>query len=579
MTSKTPKFDQEIRRISGNLVPHEVICRECKQKFQIEKEDIDFYNTFKVPPQTLCPKCRLIRRFGMLMRVPKFFKRPCNVPGHEESVITVFPPASPHKVYDNAYWYSDSWDATEYGRDYDFNRKFFDQFSELFFDVPHLPLERDITSLNSEYSLGGRHGKNNYYCAGPYHSEDCYFSEEVRFSKFCVDCLDVWHSEFCYNCISDDHCSNCTFVIESENCINSAFLYDCKNCINCFFSSNLRNKSYVFENKQLTKEEYQNKISEINLGDRSVFKETVQRFDGVFKNALHRSIWLTNAVNCIGDRLTNCNDCFWSFDGTDGQNMRFSQSFDVAKDAMDASYYSGNAGRIYESVMASDDNSVLFSTYTRYSMDMEYSSECNNCQYCFGCVALKNKKFHILNKPYSEDDYWILVDKIKSEMLINGEYGELFPLSLGLFPYQSSKGQEFYPLNEVSARGKNIPWYDEPKSEVPHDVRLRDPYKDIDSDIKRVDDSILKDAIKCEITGRPFKVIAEEFKLYKHMNVPIPTKHPWQRIRERITLKHPFELFSFVCQNCGEKSLSFYNEKQQKELKIFCEKCYLKEVI
>jgi len=148
-------------------------------------------------------------------------------------------------------------------------------------------------------------------------------------------------------------------VIESDQCIDSAFLYDCKNCINCFFSSNLRNKSFVFENKQLTKEEYQTKISNLNLGDRSVFIDKVHKFEEVLKNALHRSIWLTNVADCVGDRLTNCNNCFLTFDGIGGENLRFVQTFDVVKDAMDASYYSGNAGRVYESVMASDDSDVF----------------------------------------------------------------------------------------------------------------------------------------------------------------------------------------------------------------------------
>jgi len=212
-------------------------------------------------------------------------------------------------------------------------------------------------------------------------------------------------------------------------------------------------------------------------------------------------------------------------------------------------------------------------------MNVEYSSECNNCQYCFGCVGLKNKNFHIFNKSYSEKDYWKTVDEIKSKMLLDGEYGELFPLSLGLFPYQSSKGQEIYPIEEKEASRLGIPWYQEPESQVSSEIKVRDPYKDIPGDIRNVDESILKDAIRCEVTGRPFKVITEELKFYKHMNLPIPTKHPWQRIKERIAFKHPFELFPFVCPDCGEKSLSFYNEKQQRELKIFCEKCYLKEII
>jgi len=576
--SKTPKFDEAIDKILKNLVPHERVCFECKQNFQVEKEDINFYHMFRVPPPKLCPKCRQIRRLGMLMRVPKFFKRLCNAPGHTESVVTVFPPSSPHKIYDLTYWYSDDWDPTSYGRQYNLSRKFFDQFKDFFFDVPHIALEKPVSVVNSEYSLGGLWGKNNYYTAGAFSSEDCSFGEEVRYSKYCVDCADVWNSEFCYACVGDDHCNRCIFVIDSVQCLNSAFLYDCKNCTNCFLSANLRNKSYVFENKQLGREEYQAKIAQINLGDRNVLQDVARRFDGVLKNALHRSVWLTNTINCVGDRIVNCKDCFQTFDGNDGENLRFIQSFVGTKDSMDMVYAADNAERIYETIMGTGGSDVFFGLYVRTDMYVEYSCECQNCQNCFACVGLRNKKFHIFNKPYSENDYWKLVDEIKTKMLNDGEYGELFPLSLGFYPYQSSKGQKFYPIDQNQAQEKGIPWYQEPESQIPEGIRLLDPLE-IPSDIKDVNDSILGSAIRCEATGKPFKIVDHELKFYRHMNLPIPTKSPWQRIMERYALTHPFELFPFVCQNCGEKSLSIYNEEKQKQFKIFCEKCYLKEVV
>jgi len=579
MTTKTPKFNEALDIILKDLIPHERVCLECKKSFKVEKEDIDFYKTLRVPPPKLCPKCRQVRRISMLMRVPKFFKRPCTAPGHSENIVTVFPPSSPHKIYDANYWHSDAWDPASYGRQYDNGKRFFDQFKELFFDVPHLPLERDTTSLNSDYSLGGRFGKNNYYCAGGYRSEDCSFCLETRFSKLCVDCLNVWSSEFCYACVGSDHCNRCTFVIDSTQCLNSAFLYDCKNCTNCFLSSNLRNKSFVFENKQLTKEEYNVKLSESNLGDRKKFQEAISKFDEVFKNALHRSVLSTNAVNCVGDRVTNSKDCYFGFDGSEGENLRFSEAFIGAKDSMDSSYIAEDDQHLYETLVSTCGSNILFSLYIRVGINIEYSSECYNCDNCFGCVGLKNKKFHIFNKPYSEEDYWKQIDEIKYKMLNDGEYGELFPITFGLFPYQVCISQKFYPIDEATAKEKGIPWYDEPDSQIPQNIRLRDPFKEVPNNIKDVDGSILDDAIRCKITGRPFRIAAEELKFYRHMNLPVPTKHPWQRIVERFSFQHPVELFDFVCPNCGEKSFCIYNEEKQKQFRIFCEKCYVKEIV
>ncbi len=39
-------------------------------------------------------------------------------------------------------------------------------------------------------------------------------------------------------------------------------------------------------------------------------------------------------------------------------------------------------------------------------IDTYFCRDCTNCQDCFGCVNLKNKKYHIFNKPYSKDEYF-----------------------------------------------------------------------------------------------------------------------------------------------------------------------------
>src|SRR3989338_11485568 len=84
----------------------------------------------------------------------------------------------------------------------------------------------------------------------------------------------------------------------------------------------------------------------------------------------------------------------------------------------------------------------------RTGLEMEYCVECNNCEYCFGCVGLKNKKYCIFNKQYSADEYWKLVDDIKSAMLKNKEYGEFFPLNYRPFNYSDSNASIYFPLSK-----------------------------------------------------------------------------------------------------------------------------------
>ena len=55
------------------------------------------------------------------------------------------------------------------------------------------------------------------------------------------------------------------------------------------------------------------------------------------------------------------------------------------------------------------------STYCEYSERctdcsyVVYSRDCYGCVFCFGCVGLVEKEFHILNEPYPRDAYFKLV--------------------------------------------------------------------------------------------------------------------------------------------------------------------------
>lgn len=41
------------------------------------------------------------------------------------------------------------------------------------------------------------------------------------------------------------------------------------------------------------------------------------------------------------------------------------------------------------------------------------SRDCYDCIFCFGCVGLVKKEFHILNQPFRRDEYFKLVKELK----------------------------------------------------------------------------------------------------------------------------------------------------------------------
>jgi NAD-dependent SIR2 family protein deacetylase len=114
------------------------------------------------------------------------------------------------------------------------------------------------------------------------------YCDSISEIKDSSDLYVVHKSEFCYD---DIYCQNSNRLFYSEksiSCIDSYFLYDCRNCTNCFMSSNLRNKSYVFYNKQLTKEEYRQKISKINLSSYDQIEILRKEFKSLKINSIHK---------------------------------------------------------------------------------------------------------------------------------------------------------------------------------------------------------------------------------------------------------------------------------------------------
>ena len=163
-------------------------------------------------------------------------------------------------------------------------------------------------------------------------------------------------------------------------------------------------------------------------------------------------------------------------------------------------------------------------------------------------------------------------------MLQDGEYGEFFSLSQSLHPYNDTYAMVEFPLTKEEVLKKGWQWYDEPK--IPVDLKGMGliQAKDLPKDIKDVKDDILNKAIVCEVSDKPFRIIKSELEFYRKHNLPIPTKHPYQRMMERFKKRNPTRLWEDTCDKCSKEMLTSYPPKKQKELKIYCKKCYQKEV-
>src|SRR6185369_10692718 len=120
----------------------------------------------------------------------------------------------------------------------------------------------------------------------------------------------------------------------------------------------------------------------------------------------------------------------------------------------------------------------------------------------FGCVALRNKQYCILNKQYSKEEYESLVPKIIEHMKTmpytdaKGRayaYGEFFPSELSPFAYNETLAQEYFPLDEAGAAQQGYRWRENPK----RNYEITQTSGTLPDHIKDVSDAVLQDIIAC----------------------------------------------------------------------------------
>lgn len=553
-------------------------CKICSATFEITDEDFKFFErispvingkNYTVNPPTLCPECRYLRRYAF-RNERSLYTRKCDL--CKQHKIFLFSPDKPHVTYCQPCWQSDLWDPMDYGRDYDFSKTFFDQYLELKLQIPQRGMQQDGTLENCEYCSYGGNSKNCYLAFTSLYSEDVYYANCCLLSKNIVDCTECIETELCYECVYCRKCYNLAYSNDCVGCRDSYLLENCQNCSNCIACKNLRNKEYHIYNKPVSKEEFE--AFKKNLLESGIKKEK-EKF-GKWKLQLpYLYGHFVNVENSTGDYLEgtkNCINCFEVVLNT--QDCKHSQySGWNSRDMMDVTSCGKNAELMYETQGADELYHSAFVNFARTSHDCYCCEGIMSCENCFGCYGLKHKKYCILNKQYTKEQYEEILPKIIEKMKKDGEWGEYFPYQLSPFGYNETISQEFVPLTREEALKRGFNWsdYENPKPKISNILKARELPK-----IQDTTDEILNAAIECEITGKPFKIIRQELEFYKKQGLSLPTKHPDQRHKERIATKNPYKLWDRNCAKCGLAIKTAY-APDRPEI-IYCEKCYLEAV-
>ncbi len=502
---------------------------------------------------------------------------------------------SPHTVYCYECWQSDKWDAASYGAAFDVGRSFLEQFKELKKTAPRMGLVKQGDMETSQYCNRASNNRNCYLCFRASSNEDCYYCHYLVESKDCMDCFNVNRCELSYGSIDCFDCYNVRFCQEAQNCSDSAFLYDCRNCSDCFGCINLRNKRHCIFNVQYSAEEYARKTQEWDLTNPETLEKAKGECKKVFARGIRPALVSIRSEHVTGNLLYSCGNVKDSYMCKEVENGRYLVFITRGKDLMDVFHFGFDIESVYESA-----NCGISSSQIKFSNEcftsnsgLEYCDNCVSCTDCFGCVGLRNKKYHILNKAYAPEEYSKIVAGIKKQMDEipykdqQGrvyKYGEFFPPELSSFCYNETVAQMYFPLLKEEVLVQGFRWRDQELREA----------KAVPGAVLCVHGGICNHGC----TGA-FKIIPQEQEYYRRMKIVPPALCPNCRHGARVEMRTPMVLHQRTCGCVGERDMGgAYKNKTAHEhgaapckgsfetthppdspATVYCEACYQAEVV
>jgi CxxC-x17-CxxC domain-containing protein len=502
--------------------------------------------------------------------------------------MSIYPAEDKIKVYCPKCWWGDSWDGTEYAMDYDSSRPFLQQVKELADKTPYVALETSYLTLkNSDYSNAIAWAKGCYQVFWADYCESVYYSSILNGVKYSADCLRANASELCYESIGMNKCYQTFFSEECDACVNVWFSRNCYNCTNCIGCVNLRGASYCIFNVKYSKEKYAEKLKELNLESSLKLHELQKQAQNFWMTKPHR-VYSGNSLNLnvTGEYTYESKNSKEMYICQGAENCKWAQIISVkpAKDCFDYSGWGNNATLVYETAQSGENiNNIMFSQYC--------FPDCVNLEYCswtiagknnFGCVNLKRKKYCILNKEYTKEEFEKLKAEIIEDMKENPyidklgrtfSYGEFFPLEISKFPYNKSNAMRFFPKTKAEALGEGYFWND---TESPsHPVSLQS--SGLPDTIAGTNEAVLDETIGCSVCSRAYKITRGEFDLLRKLSLPIPHECPKCRENRRFARLNPPKLYNRTCAKCGKDIITAFAPERSET--VYCEKCYQQEFI
>ena len=578
-------------------------CQNCKNDFTITPDDFSFYTRMEVPPPTFCPDCRYKRRI-IWRNVHNLFRGIDAITGKD--IFIGIPPQSGIPIYELSYWNSDEWDPLDYGKVYDFEKPFFQQFRDLFYSVPFSAKSMQ-RCIDSDYSNQCDDMKNTYLCFNATFMEDSAYCCNGSVLKNCFDLTSCYNSESCYDNVRVDKSYHTLGSVTCENCVDVWFSKNCVGCTNCFGCVNLRNSTYKIFNQQYSKEEYFEKLKSMNLDTWTGFFDAREQAERFWKKFPIKYMLGFRNYNVTGEDIKDSKNVKNSYIVQKGEDLKYVQDvpFGGASNSYDYTSWGVSASQMYECLVCGEQVDKIRFSFDCYPscQDLQYCINARRSRNCFGCVGVKDKQYCIFNTQYTKEEYMELVEKIKQQMndlpYVDPKghvyrYGEFFPIEISPFAYNETLLNDQFPSTKEAVEKEGFVWREQNRREYEATISAFD----LPESINETDKEITKELIQCLGCKKAYRVIFDEFQFLKNSNIPLPRYCFDCRFARRQKYMVAPVLKQSQCMCNGQDSLNLQYENIQPHEShgharcpntfetaydidtetIYCEECYKKEV-
>lgn len=507
-------------------------CRITGQPFTVSDCELDQLarlgaaNSFvgsDLPIPTVTPT-EALRRIAVYGNLLHLFWSKSALSG--KPTLSRFNPQHSLKVVTPEEFWSDQVDNSVFGRDYDFQRPFFEQFNELLRSTYNLPLG-NVNVENSDFINGAVDVKDSYLSFVIIGSTNCLYCFNMLKCSDMIDCCFCDGSSYCYCSTDLSNCYQCQHCTDSENCQDCFGCWDCRSCSNCLGCFGLERQQFCIFNHQLSEQEYRIRLTAANLGSATSRFQMLAQIGDFFRASSHKPNRIINCEESSGAYLRNCGSMEFCFNSRDSRDCGYSTAAHSSRDCWRG--YFTRSELCYTGTYV-DSYNCHFSYHPFNAESLWYSfGMYNGCRECFGCVGLKKATHQILNRQYSANEYYQILPRIVSHMKSTGEWGEWFPVDQAPYSYDEGWTTEYFePISDAEIIRRGYYRNEYSAESAARDVVDRALLADniLDFDIV----GLGAKAIRCERTGLPFSIQRKEWEFYRTHTIPIPSLH-W---RERI---------------------------------------------